>query len=111
MINKQQLIEIIINKGKKFGLEKGRVHIFPEILEDEKFYFFGLTSEDPFLWESMGFLVKKETGQVHDIDMEIEQSFFENQYEKMKFDDDAYKMLCEYLETNHKETWMFIPEE
>ena len=55
MISKEKLIEIIISKAKSYGVEKGNVQIIPEILEDKKFFFFGLRSNDPFDWEARAF--------------------------------------------------------
>lgn len=113
MITKDELVKIIIEKAKHYGIEQGDVQIMPEILEDKKFFFFGLFWKASFLDKpaALAFIGIKETGDVHDIDMEIEWDLFEKQYEKMSFDDESYKKLCEYLERNHKESWMFIPEE
>ena len=112
MISKDKIVEIIISKAKSYGVEKGYAQIMPEILEDKDFFFFGLMCKDP-LGEPAGlaFIGKKDTGGVHDIDMEIEWPYFEEQYEKMQFDDVSYRKLCEYLEKNHKESWLFLDEE
>lgn len=106
--NEDKLVEIIIAKAKDYGVEKGRVQIFPEILEGEKLYFFGFISRDPHLWDMLGFTVNKESGMIHDLDMEIEFPLFEKEYEKMNFNNSAYKKLCEYLENNHRESWLYI---
>ena len=112
MISKDQLVEVIISKAKEYGIEQGRVQIMPDILEDQKFFFFGLLCKDSLLPEptALAFIGKKETGQVHDIDMEIEWDSFEEQYEQMDFDDETYRKLCDYLVSRHKESWLFIEE-
>ena len=82
----------------------------PEILEDKDCFFFGLYCCDLSLVDptAIAFIGKKDTGKVHDIDMELEWDLFEKQYEKMIVDEEAYQKLCEYLEKNHKESWLFV---
>ena len=113
MISKDDLVNIIIEKAKYYGVEQGDVQIMPELLEDKKFFFFGLFWKASFLDKpaALAFIGIKETGDVHDIDMEIEWDLFEKQYEKMRFDEEGYKKLCDYLQSENKVSWLFQDEE